>query len=412
VKSSAKITPIGLAVSLSLFGDLSLYSVLVTQLSATHLTLAQVGILLSIHRLIRIALNPLVGVLQNRVGRRPLFLVGLMLAVASTAAYGLISGFYPFLISRIGWGFAWALINVSGMTMILDTATSENRAQRTGTYTTWLWIGYMVGPLVGSIFSDWIGFRLAMLICAGLSAVGMLIGVLKTKETLPVPSIEKTFPSFRSTLGMYFSRHENSRLYLPAFILYGLVQFCGDGVTMATLTLLLTERLGQALTIGGLTIGAATAGGFLMTLRSILGATSSPIIGWLSDHHLGRKTIISGFLITGIASFLFLYFANSPIQIVLAIILGALANAAAWVTLPAIIGDHSNPDNLGSAMGRLAMAGDIGSTLGPVMAIGFIPFIGLGGIFIFCASLNLLGFGVWNLNSRGTLKAEVIPPAA
>jgi MFS family permease len=315
VKGSAKLTPIGLAVSLSLFGDLSLYSVLVTQLAVTHLTLAEVGILLSIHRLIRIALNPLVGVLQNRVGRRPLFLLGLILAVASTAAYGLISGFYPFLISRIGWGFAWALINVSGMTMILDTATNENRAQRTGTYTTWLWIGYMVGPLVGSIFSDWIGFRLAMLICAGLSAIGMLIGFLKTKETLPSPSFEKTLPSFRATLGMYFSRHENSKLYLPAFLLYGLVQFCGDGVTMATLTLLLTQRLGQTLSIGSLTIGAATAGGFLMTLRSILAASSSPLIGWLSDHHLGRKTIISGFLSPELQVLFFSFLQTPPCKL-------------------------------------------------------------------------------------------------
>jgi hypothetical protein len=97
---------------------------------------------------------------------------------------------------------------------------------------------------------------------------------------------------------------------------------------------------------------------------------------------------------------------------VLAVILGSLANAAAWVTLPAIIGDHSTPDNLGSAMGRLAMAGDIGSTLGPALAIGLISFIGLGGIFIFCGALNLLGFGAWNLNSRGTLKPEAFPPVS
>ena len=53
------IIPLGLAVCLSCFGDLTLFASLVTRLDVVGITLAQVGIILSIHRLIRIPGNPL-----------------------------------------------------------------------------------------------------------------------------------------------------------------------------------------------------------------------------------------------------------------------------------------------------------------------------------------------------------------
>src|SRR5512136_2374009 len=122
-----KILPIGLAAALSLFGDLSLFAGLVTQLDVVNLTLAQVGIILSVHRLVRIPGNLVVGYLQDRLGRRGPFVVGMLLAVVSTAAYGLVTGFWPFLLSRVVWGVAWALINVCGTTMVLDHSSETDR---------------------------------------------------------------------------------------------------------------------------------------------------------------------------------------------------------------------------------------------------------------------------------------------
>jgi len=66
---------LGLAVCLSLFGDLTLYAVLVTQLETTGLALGAVGIMLGINRLIRIPGNLLGGLLLDRYGRRRLFIL-------------------------------------------------------------------------------------------------------------------------------------------------------------------------------------------------------------------------------------------------------------------------------------------------------------------------------------------------
>ncbi len=112
---------------LSLLGDLALYTVLVTQLDVVGISLAAAGVMLGVNRLVRIPGNPLAGILYDRRGRRPLFLLGMVLAVISTASYGLVHGFWPFLAGRLAWGLAWTLINVGGTAMVLDISTPANR---------------------------------------------------------------------------------------------------------------------------------------------------------------------------------------------------------------------------------------------------------------------------------------------
>jgi len=167
--------PLGVAVCLSLFGDLMLYAVLPTQREVVGLSLGAVGIMLGINRLIRIPGNPVVGVILDRSGRRRLFILGMLLGTLSTLGYGLLQGFVPFLLTRLAWGVSWTLINVGGMAMVLDVSTPANRGQLTGFYNAWMLVGFALGPLGGGFLVDTIGFRAAMLIYAGVTAIGLLM---------------------------------------------------------------------------------------------------------------------------------------------------------------------------------------------------------------------------------------------
>ncbi|MFN2227353.1 MAG: MFS transporter, partial [Anaerolineae bacterium] len=126
--------PLGTAIGLSLAGDSTLYAVLANQTEVVGIGLASVGILLGANRLIRIPGNPLAGTLYDRLGRRPLFLLGLSLGVLSTAIYGWVYGFWPLLAARLLWGISWSLINVGGYTMVVDRSTPQDRGRMTGLY--------------------------------------------------------------------------------------------------------------------------------------------------------------------------------------------------------------------------------------------------------------------------------------
>ena len=376
--------PVGLAVALSLFGDLTLFAVLVTQLDHLGISLAQAGILLSIHRLVRIPFNPLAGWLQDRVGRRVPFLLGLVLAVASTAAYGLVSGFWPFFLARIAWGVAWSLINVGGIAMALDFSDGTNRGRLTGIYNTWVWVGYAVGPVVGSLLTDSAGFQRAMLICAAFTSVGLAVALWMVPETLhthPAPSAptEKTMPV-------------RSRWLWKGMFLYGANQFAMDGIVLSTITLLISVRLGAQIGLAGIALGAASFGGLLMSARAVLAAFTSPLIGRFSDRGASRVPVIAGGLLVGMLGFGLLAAAQSMGIILLGVLCSALCASVLMVCLPAQVGDETHAQQRALATGQLVAAGDIGSMLGPFLALSLAPLIGLAPIYLLCVFLFAAGF--------------------
>lgn len=392
-----------MAAALSLFGDLSLFAGLVTQLNAVHLTLAQVGILLSVHRLVRIPGNLVVGYLQDRLGRRGLFILGMALAVLSTAMYGLVTGFWPFLLSRVVWGAAWALINVCGTTMVLDHSSERDRGSLSGFFNAWIWVGYGVGPLVGSLLTDALSFQQAMLICSGLTAVGLAAALF----IKPAP-YQKKLDTFIGGVRTSLDFRALPGMLNRTLLVFTIVQFAGDGVMLGTLTLLLTERLGQVIHVGGWEVSVVAAGGIFIAGRAVLGGLTSLAAGRLSDGAIQRPWIVSASMVVGVAGFAIMALANSSELIILGLALNSLSNGAAIAVLPALVRDYTPPERLGKSMGTFAMVGDIGSTSGPVTAFALAPVVGLAAVYGLCVGLFAVGLAVFGVRAEPrTLKGAV-----
>jgi DHA1 family multidrug resistance protein-like MFS transporter len=177
--------PLGTAVGLSLTGDSTLYAVLPNQIQEVGISLGVVGVLLGVNRLIRIPGNPLAGALCDRVGRRRPLLLGLFLGILSTLGYGLVRGFWPLLAARLLWGTAWALINVSGVNMVLDWSLPADRGRMAGFYQVAYMLGLSISPILGGALNDAVGFRPAVQICAGISSIGLGVALAAVPETRP-----------------------------------------------------------------------------------------------------------------------------------------------------------------------------------------------------------------------------------
>ena len=398
------IIPLGIAVCLSSVGDLSLFAGLVTRLDVVGISLAQVGIILSIHRLIRIPANPLAGFLLDRFGRRrPLFIFGMVLAVASSAAYGLVHGFMPFLLARLAWGVAWMLVNITGITMVLDLSSPDTRGRLSGLYNTGIWAGYAIGPLLGGFLVDSFAFRNAMLMCAAISAAGLLVVVFLLPETAPARTAHSEMPvitnlDFQKRLKGFISNwldllrdYPESRIVL---VLFCFTQFAGDGIMLSSMVLLLSSRFGDTISIGSLVYGVATASGALLALRSVLAAVTGPLAGRVSDSWLGRPLVISVSFSLGILSFVILAFSVGIPWVLAGILLGALSGGALLSALTAYMGDHIPAEKLGSGMGLFATAGDVGSTFGPLVAYSLVAVVDLKWVYLLSAFVFVAGLAL------------------
>lgn len=399
------LVPLGIAVCLSLFGDLTLYAVLVTQLDTVGLSLGAVGVMLGVNRLVRIPGNPLAGVLFDRWGRRSMFISGMVLGVVSTASYGLVRGFWPFLAGRLGWGVAWTLINVGGMAMVLDISTKADRGRWMGVYNMWVQAGLALGPLMGGFLVDVVGFRLAMLICAGITAVGLAVALTMLPETMrssnlgqvSTPTRELDLRRYlrRDRLGQVVALLRSKRSLIAASCLFLITMFAGDGIVLSTVSLLLQQRFAERVVLGSLALGVASAGGLLLGLRSMLAGAVGPLAGHLSDAH-GRWPMITVSLILGMAGFGLLAYATSMWLVVLGVVLGAVSGGTALATLAALVGDLAPSGRQGAAMGAYATAGDVGSMAGPFLAFTLITVVDLKWVYLLCSVTFLAGLGlVW-----------------
>ena len=165
---------LALAYSLALLGDNMMYVFLPSHPGAAGIAAASLGIVLSANRFVRLAANSLGGLLSDRLGRRRPYLVGMMLALASTTGYLVSDGLWPLLVCRVVWGIAFSLISVGGVAIILDRSRAHDRGRAVGSYQSLLALGALLGFVLSGLLTDLLGYRgtLADLRAAGGAGAG------------------------------------------------------------------------------------------------------------------------------------------------------------------------------------------------------------------------------------------------
>ncbi|MBN2048644.1 MAG: MFS transporter [Anaerolineaceae bacterium] len=396
--------------STSLFGDLALYAVLVTQIDQIGITLAQLGVLLSIHRFVRFAANPLAGYLNDRFGRRWMFLLGLFFAVLSTTGYAFLRGFWLWVLARVFWGMAWALINISGMNSILDLTTPSDRGHWMGVYNAWIYAGYGLGPLIGGLFLDWFDFRVSMLVCAALTLMGLAVAAIFFEESKPktaaaggIPISLCAIPSPKSIWNA--TRNPSIRL---ALALHTLFRFADDGIVLTLVTILLTRTFGNELSLGALVIGIPTLSGFLIGLRSLLSALVGPFAGRISDGNQGRLRVILIGLGISLVGFPLLVFTSSGLSVIAGVLITAIGAGILSPGVSAYLGDRAENEQQGLLVGVYATAGDVGSWIGPMFVLSLQALLGLPLIMGATSAVYLMAGGWTALRRRVEWRPRLI----
>lgn len=358
--------PLGTALALSLTGDSTLYAVLPNQTETVGISLGAVGVMLGANRLIRIPGNLLAGSLNDRLGRRRLFLVGLSLGILSTLSYSLVSGFWPLLAARLLWGISWALINVGGYAIVLDWSRDGGRGRLVGFYQVSYMAGLAISPILGGMLTDALGFRSATRICAGVSAVGLGVACIALPE-IPPPVTRRSDrrPGLNALVGRL--RGIDRHILLAAYV-YLVVFFVGSGVLMSTIGLHLGQRWGTDIALGGALIGVSSLTGMMLAVRALLGIFGGPVAGILSDRLGNRWPVAQVGILLGVIGFAALALAESVWVLVVGVALVSVSAGALIAVLAAIVGDQAAGRRSGIAMGGVATAGDIGSAAGPLFA--------------------------------------------
>ena len=378
--------PVSVATGLSLLGDTALYTVLPTNTQIAGITLATVGIILSVNRFIRLFLNGPIGLLVDRWPRKAIFVPATMIGALSTLLYAVAVGFWPLLLGRLLWGVAWAGIWVSGNAIVLDATTSRDRGRWVGIYQIAFFLGAASGSIFGGIMTDLVGYRLSMAISGLLSFAGALVALLFLPET---GQTQKPASNHEPTSVEISQTKPDMPQLISSTAWYSVNRLVMAGIFVGTFSLLVAASIGDSVEIWDVSLGVSSVTGIGLGMTTLLSMFAAPAAGSISDRLNTRWGVGAVGIAIGIIGMI-LVSQGLPFVIILGLPLISIGSGSSQSLATALVGDLSPAAIHGRRLGILFTAGDLGSAIGPPLAYSLMPLLGISGLYRFCAGLLVI----------------------
>jgi DHA1 family multidrug resistance protein-like MFS transporter len=132
---------------------------------------AQAGILFGVQSVTSFASRPTMGWVSDRIGRRPLILLGLVTCAGSLAAIPFTTLFVGLMALSALFGFGEAIVNAAAAALVADLSELKTLGSAMGMQGTIMDIGHASGPILSGVLIGALGFQLAFPIIAGLVLV-------------------------------------------------------------------------------------------------------------------------------------------------------------------------------------------------------------------------------------------------
>lgn len=129
----------------------------------------------SIYLLTNAMLTPIYGKLADKVGRKPIFLVGTLLFMVGSALCGFSNSMLTLIVARGIQGMGAGAMMPVALTIIADLYSMEKRAKILGLNSTAWGIASVVGPLAGGLIVDTIGWHWIFFINVPIGVVLLLL---------------------------------------------------------------------------------------------------------------------------------------------------------------------------------------------------------------------------------------------
>lgn len=174
---------------LTVFIDLLGFGLLIPILPAFGLKVLNIdetliGIVISAYSFIQFIFNPIFGRISDKRGRKPVIIFCLLLNAIGYLLFSITDSFTLLLLSRIVAGIGGSSISVA-QAYIADVTTAENRSKGMGIIGSAFGLGFVFGPLLGGILSEF-GYAVVGYVSAGFSFLAFALTSFLLPESLKI----------------------------------------------------------------------------------------------------------------------------------------------------------------------------------------------------------------------------------
>lgn len=334
------------------------------------------GWLMGAPALSMIIVSPLWGSLADRVGRKPMIERAIFGGAISVFMMALATNVYQLLIIRIIQGVLTGTI-AACTALVSASSPSRKMGFSLGLLQTGFFLGNFLGPLLGGISADILGFRNSFRITAALLFIaGWLIFFLVEENFTPSVTKKQIIP-FKKRIALFFN---NGQLFIMFFILF-LVQLSVQ--IISPIFPLFVETIVSNPKI------VSTFTGLMYAITGLMSAFSAINIGKLIEKKPSNLLLTISLLGTGLFFLSHAFVTNTTQLILLRVGLGLFYGAIIPIA-NTIIGLSTPSEHRGKVFGVANSTTYLGNVLGPISGAFIMITFSLPSVFIFTGGLLLL----------------------
>lgn len=143
----------------------------------------QLGLLMAVYSLMQLLFGPMWGRISDRIGRKPVIMIGIIGLAISFVLIGLANELWMLFAARIIGGILSAANMPTAMAYVADITSPADRGKGMGIIGAATGLGFVFGPAIGGIFSK-ISLDMPFYIAGGLSFLTFFIVWILLKESL------------------------------------------------------------------------------------------------------------------------------------------------------------------------------------------------------------------------------------
>ena len=337
----------------------------------------ELGLLVASYAVMRLIFGPIWGSLSDRIGRKPILMIGILGYAVTMVWFGLATQLWMLFAARILSGILSSATAPTTMAYISDSTPEKERGGGMGLLGAAGGVGTILGPALGGYMA---GASLAtpFFIAAGMSVLSLALAWIFLPESLP--SGERKVPESKQGkmqmhIWMQALRGPLSILFILTFI-----STSGLMVFASIFGLFGLERYG---------FGPEEVGVTMMVLGLVSAITQGGLAGPLT-RRWGDEIVIQGGLLATALGFGLMLLAKNTLAVMLATAFFGLATALQIPALTALTSKRATIPQ-GMAMGLSNSFVSLGRIMGPLLG-GYLFDINIRLPYLSGAVIMCLGF--------------------
>ena len=189
-----------------------------------HLTAIDMGIMNALFALAQFVASPIIGRVSDKLGRKPVLTVGLILYMVSEVLFALTNHLWVFNISRIIGGLSAAMVVPTAMALASDITTKRQRAKVIGWLSAAFSGGLILGPGIGGVLAG-ISYKTPFWVAGALGLLSAIVLVIL------LPADRQIDPE-RETTTVPTGHHPMTRAFwtVPIIILFTMILVSSFGL--------------------------------------------------------------------------------------------------------------------------------------------------------------------------------------